>query len=1017
MLFFSTKKEVIVKQIMLILPVLVFTTTAAAEPLAYDDFNSYSPGSNLLSQPAWSELFSSDDPQVSSTEAYTGMGNTVVGLNEGAYASARYALTSGSIDITEQEVFITGIMKCETISDPANDDGLYMGLANSNASKLEIRVMDSRDYVMVTGSDQPYTARTIPESADPNGFEAGKTYLIVAQITPIVDSTTSVEIRVGFTEFTGYPLGSEISYQAYYSSFDVTNHHVFSSVLFYPRGVGHHIDHMFVGETWADVQDPGPYVPPVYPDQMVAYYPMDEDSGIIAPDRSGFANDATANASDITWTYGQVAAGCQLNGCEFNNGPIERLTNRTGISISGWFKPTATDTGYRGAFATRGITDNTGFDQNWGIAFDGDHWECRTSGAASDSTTILGAEDINKWYHVVQVWSADDAETMLWINGEVDRTDPMAGVSTINSCSDWPLGDDMDRRFAGVIDELAIWNYALDPNDVKDIYNDGLIGIGADGNTPGGPPDPPCWTIPLFLFNADDVIFSKEPGFGNGGFEDLFDYVEDHPDTDYPYNEPFRIFCEGFAGAGDVNPLDHLNANWCTIDDGGWTASIVWQGYTGNPAGWETPMYNPGYPQRQYEGESHFLVQVSQEVLLESDYQVDATMIADGDNLVVEWFSYMASGTADITAFLVFNKGTVNEYEVEVGTVLEDSGTYTKRSTNYVMVGTASTLDIKLLLDSNDGQLRIDNVQVTRSPYYEINEDAPGNVASVPIKLLKDPGQDITLNVSTQSHIEAVVKYTTKPEFCYFMDDVDVTEVTFTGGAGGNWNVEQNIVVTSLTNDTIEGDRPMIFKIADPNPAADPNILPSVDYFTVKIIDNEFPSLEVVDPNVIVGEHGNGPNGQSDTFKVKLGGVSSSNIQVNFVDDNDPDDVTVTASVEFTPAGIATGVKKTVTIAAIDDGTPEVLQHGTTISISASAVAGDLNPDQDYIDAFPVGTVDIIIYDADCGSEGHESLILDITGDCYVTLDDFAELGARWLDCYIPNGSNVAGDCIPTRPY
>ncbi len=1004
---------------MLILLMLGIATTAVGGPLAFDDFNSYSAGSNLLDQDNWSELFSSDDPAVSATEAYAGMGNSVVGLNEGNYASAKMLLAKGAVDLGTDEVYVTGLLSLDTLSNPANDDGLYIGFANSNADKLEIRFMGSRNDIVITGTGLGYSTYNL----DPNTLEEGKTYLCVAKCTP--ETATTFTVNAGVVEFTGYPLAiPEITYQVTKTGVAPTAGVDFGSALWFPRGVGHYVDHAFAGETWADVQSPSAYVPPYFPPQLMAYYPMDQGKGTLAPD---FANDNDATATgDVVWTHGQIGAAANMNGQYFNIPSIDQMQMATGLTISAWLNTSALNSGYKGAVFTRDVTDASGTGQNYGIAMEGDtRFEVRASGSGVDGPSNVEAD---RWYHVVQLYDSSAGTTTLIVDNQIvagptTNADIAAGGTIISSGS-WQLGNDVaigGRIWPGLIDDVAIWNYVLDPNDIEDLYENGLIGIGADGNTPSLPPEiaPKNWIDPQTL-DSDDVIFSKEPGLGNGGFEDLFDYVEDHPDNDAdPYSEPFRIFCEGLTtdpGDGNVNPLDNPNGNWCTIDDGGWTASIVWQGWTGNPAGWETPMYNPGYPERQYEGESHFLIQVTQDVLLESDYQVDATMIADGDNLVVEWFSYMGGGTADITPSLVFDKGTGGEWEVELDTVVESAGEYTKRTSNYVMVGTASTLDVKLLLDSNSGQLRIDNVQVTRSPYYEIDEDPTNNVANVPIKLLSDPGETVTLNVSTWSDEEAVVKYTTDNHLWSYMDDLDVTEVTFTGGGGGNWNVEQDIVITSTGNSTIEGDRTMIFKVADPNSAADPNIVPSVDYFTVKVIDDEFPRLEVVDPNVIVGEHGNGPNGQSDTFKVKLGGTSSSNVQVNFVDEGDPDEVTVTGSVEFTPLEIATGVEKTVTVTALDDGAPEALLHGTVISISASAVAGDPSPDTDYIDNFPVGTtVDVIIYDADCGSDGHVSQILDVTGDCYVTMADFAELAARWLECYIPNGSNAAGDCIATH--
>jgi len=989
---------------MFILLMLAAVTTAVGGPLAYDNFNSYTVGQTLITRTYWSELFASEDATITSALTYPGMGNSVVAPSSN-YASSKMAIVSGTIDLTTDTVYITGLLK--VVGATTGADGLYLGLANSNTAKAEMRFYPAPESNSILTFAHPGTGTSastnhpLAASDDPNSFEVGKTYLCVIKMTPV--NSTTVDLKVGFAEFTGYPIATDeastIKYQVSITDFNVTGFTSYGSVLFYPRGANVLVDHVFVGETWADVQNPQPYVPPVY-NELAGYWPMDQDHGKIAPDMSAYGNDGTTT-SNVLWDWGKVAAAADP-GSYFTTGLTQ--VAGTGLTVAGWFKPTATATGYRGAFATRGIADDTGAGQNWGIAFDNDHWECRTSGEATDSPTILGAGDINKWYHVVQVWDGTAHTTTLYINGQVNvGPQAQAAVSLIAGCTDWPICDDLNRYFVGLVDELAIWNKAMSLADVNKLYTDGLAGIGADGSTPTAPPRlPPLdWLDPDTL-TGGDVIFSKEPGLGNGGFEDLFEYYEAHEDyVEQDPNLPFRIFCEG-----RLTPAE----NYCSIDDGGWTATVIDQGSELNPAGWETPKYNlSGYPSHQYEGDTGFLIQTYQEVELVSDYGVDATMLADGDSLAIEWFSRETSdnyGTV-ITAYLIFDKGLGTEHEVEVGSLYEQSNDYVKRILYYAMEGTATTLDVKLNMDSIYGQLRLDNVQVIRSPMQVIDEDPTNNVASFPIKLLVNPGQAVTLTASASvDDVNAAVKYSTVKSKAYTLSNLTVSELTFTTG---NWNVEQNLTVTSNGNSTVDGDRRITFQIADPN-IADPNIVPSLDYFNVFVIDDEVARVLLTGAdNLQVGEKSAGPTA-SDTanFYLALSGLSPSNVVVTLSDD--PNEVDITPdTLTFTPAEIVANTAKMITVKAIADDGPETLVHTTAISFAAAPEAGQ--PSNDYIDLFPTESVVVNVYDADCGSTDFESQILDVTGDCIVNTADFAELALRWLECYAPN---VSG-CIATH--
>ena len=1008
------------KKMMLLLLMLAVSTAAFAGSLAFDDFNSYTPGDDLLTKTGWTELFASDNPVVDSNEVYTGMGNSVSGLNDNAYASAKLFLGK-PINLGSDQTYVTGLMSVPTI-ESANDEGLFLGFADANTDKLEVRFYKNRNQILVTGQ-----VSTISYNLPANTFEAGKTYLCVVKTVPEVGAT-SCTLYVGVAEFTGYPLSAtEITYQVTRTGVAPTSGLSFSNALWYPRGDGFLVDHAFAGETWADVQDPQPYT---LPGPMIGYWAMDECSGTVTADMSGYGNDATATGP-IVKAVGKVATGTDLNGEYYNIPSIPEMTSAPSLSVATWVKAKSLDGGYKGVVMTRGVQDGSGSGQNWGLAIEADHFEMRVSGAGIDAAA--GTVTVDQWYHVAMVYDGSASQSTLYIDGQ-PAVGPVAtsGIGSILSSGSWQIGTDTYSPGAripdAVIDEVSIWNTALTPEDVNSLYTDALSGIATDGSTPILCPNviPEDWINPATL-TTSDVLFSKEPGLGKGGFEDLFDYEQDHPDTEaQPYFEPFRIFCEGFEGdgSGNVDPALNPNGDWCSIDDGGWVLQITAQINNGDPAGWETSKYSPTtYPNRSYNSDSHLIVQDDQRASLTSNYAIalptGADALAVGQNLVIEWFSYMIPGAADpdivyITPTRVFDQGLGSEYKAEVGTVDEPGTVYTRRTLDWTVDATAaaaSTIDLEFDLFSQEGQLRMDAIQVIRAPQFTINEGAPGNVATIPIKLLVDPGQDVTLTVSTSSLSDAPVKYTTDGDQWQLLADVTVSELTFTAGGAGNWNVEQDLLVTSIDNATMDGDRRLTFQIADPNTSLDPNILPSVDFFVVDVIDDEWPRLILSDvADLAVGEKGAGtPGTDTDTFSLALGGLSTSNVVITLTDE--PNEVNISPNpIVFTPAEINASTPKLITVTAIADDGPETLIHNTAITFSAAPESGQ--PTTEYLDNF--SSLDVVlvdVYDADCGSDGHVPTILDVTGDCVVDMDDFAYLALRWLDCYTPNEAG----CIDVR--
>ena len=88
---------------------------------------------------------------------------------------------------------------------------------------------------------------------------------------------------------------------------------------------------------------------------------------------------------------------------------------------------------------------------------------------------------INTWYHVVLRFKANEFME-IWINGE-NHTGSFALGSVPSGIAindlDLRIGHDYDTEgyLNGLIDDLAIWNRALNANEIGSIYNVGVQGF------------------------------------------------------------------------------------------------------------------------------------------------------------------------------------------------------------------------------------------------------------------------------------------------------------------------------------------------------------------------------------------------------------------------------------------------------------------------------------------------------------------------------------------------------------
>ena len=97
-----------------------------------------------------------------------------------------------------------------------------------------------------------------------------------------------------------------------------------------------------------------------------------------------------------------------------------------------------------------------------------------TDGSASANYQTNTALTNNAWHHLLFTFNNTTNEVNLYINGVLDSASPHTKTDLI-SVNTQPLriggGYNLNNFFDGDIDEVAIWNRALEATDVQRIYN------------------------------------------------------------------------------------------------------------------------------------------------------------------------------------------------------------------------------------------------------------------------------------------------------------------------------------------------------------------------------------------------------------------------------------------------------------------------------------------------------------------------------------------------------------------
>jgi len=209
------------------------------------------------------------------------------------------------------------------------------------------------------------------------------------------------------------------------------------------------------------------------PKTCVGAWLFDEGKGDIAKDSSEGKNDGTLENSP-KWVQGKFGGALQFNGANahVDCGDRANLSITKTITVQAWVK-------FGGSPSSAIIISKygvSGSGLSYMLVINGD------GGAPGKASFFLGSWrhyitqiNDNNWHHLAATVSSEAID--LYVDGEVDSA--LAGLASISASNSTvtigaPNSNAWGSSFNGFIDEVAVFNVALEEGDILTLMNKGM---------------------------------------------------------------------------------------------------------------------------------------------------------------------------------------------------------------------------------------------------------------------------------------------------------------------------------------------------------------------------------------------------------------------------------------------------------------------------------------------------------------------------------------------------------------
>lgn len=217
---------------------------------------------------------------------------------------------------------------------------------------------------------------------------------------------------------------------------------------------------------------------------LVAHWPLNDASGTTAEDIAG-ANDGTLR-NGPAWSSGQIGGALAFDGVndDVSIGALDVIGS--GLTMTGWFNANAFADDGRIISKASGVVEA---DAWWQLSYadrGSDNYlrvRIKADGISTtlhDNTTALTA---GRWYHAAATYDEANATMRLYLDGVeiANRTHPRGGPVDTNAAVAAAIGSNgtAERYFDGLIDDVRLYNYALDATQIAELTTTGSGGSGS----------------------------------------------------------------------------------------------------------------------------------------------------------------------------------------------------------------------------------------------------------------------------------------------------------------------------------------------------------------------------------------------------------------------------------------------------------------------------------------------------------------------------------------------------------
>lgn len=228
---------------------------------------------------------------------------------------------------------------------------------------------------------------------------------------------------------------------------------------------------------------------------LVKYWPLNERQSKEAKDIAGDIE--TRTNGDIEGNVSTDVRGISSSGAYRFNSPdaairvgndssLNPAADTGNMTVSAWVKPESAgpDPLQFGTIVAKGL--NTGYQlhlQNGRPTFE--------KGAGAEAQASVTLND-GEWYHIVGVYDSTASDRLkIYVNSDSDPS-WWDNDSIGNTPDDFGIGRNLqstnpdDRHFSGVIDEVRLYNRALEPNQIETLYDRASV-LSPDKTDPSSP--------------------------------------------------------------------------------------------------------------------------------------------------------------------------------------------------------------------------------------------------------------------------------------------------------------------------------------------------------------------------------------------------------------------------------------------------------------------------------------------------------------------------------------------------